>query len=47
MKLEFNEQDLAILDKALGLLPYYEVVRLIEKINRQISEEKGAQHGDD
>lgn len=48
MKLEFDEQDLAILDKALTQLPYYEVVRLIDKINEQIAKEKeGAQHGND
>lgn len=47
MKLEFDEQDLTILDKALSQLPYYEVVGLIEKINKQIAEDKGAQHGND
>ena len=47
MKLEFDEKDLIILDKALSQLPYYEVVALIEKINRQIVKEKGAQHGTD
>ena len=47
MKLEFDEQDLSILDKALSQLPYYEAVAFIEKINRQINEEKEAQHGTD
>ena len=47
MKLEFDEQDLDILDKALSQLPYYEVVALIEKINRQIDAQEGAQHGTD
>lgn len=39
MKIEFDENDLIILDKALSQLPYYEVVGLIEKINKQINEE--------
>lgn len=39
MKIEFDENDLIILDKALSQLPYYEVVGLIDKINKQINEE--------
>lgn len=39
MKIEFDENDLIILDKALSQLPYYEVVGLIEKINKQINEQ--------
>lgn len=47
MKIEFDEKDLVILDKALSQLPYYEVVGLIEKINKQISEETKAQNVND
>lgn len=40
IKIELDEDDLSILDKALVQLPYYEVFELIDKINRQIFEQK-------
>lgn len=40
MKLEFTEQDLVILDKALQQMPYGVVASLINKINSQIVEQK-------
>ena len=40
MKLEFTEQDLAILDKALQQMPYGMVVNLINKINSQLIEKE-------
>lgn len=35
--LTFTEQELMLLDKALGALPYREVVSMIASINRQIA----------
>lgn len=40
MKFEFTERDLIILNEALVQMPYGKVVELIEKINRQIAEQR-------
>lgn len=40
MKFEFTERDLIILNEALIQMPYGKVVELIEKINRQIVEQR-------
>lgn len=36
MNIEFTEEELVILNKALVALPYVEVAQLISNINRQI-----------
>jgi len=39
MKLEFTEQELLVLDKAIQQLPYYLAAPLLKKINEQIQRE--------
>lgn len=46
MKLEFTEQDLVILDKALQQMPYGMVVNLINKINSQLIEQVKPEPGE-
>lgn len=37
MNIELTEKDLAVIGKALSLLPYVEVFRLIEDLNKQVN----------
>lgn len=37
-KIEFTEEDMKVLDKALKVLPYCEVAPIINSINRQVKE---------
>jgi hypothetical protein len=47
MKLEFSENDLIVLDKALQQMPYYLAAPIIDSINQQIRAQVSQEESDD
>jgi hypothetical protein len=47
MNLQFSEDELMVLDKALQQMPYYLAAPIIESINRQINAQRNQEKKND